>query len=403
MYDAIVVGARCAGSPVSMLLARKGYRVLLVDRATFPSDTISTHIIWQSGMAFLSRWGLLERLAATGCPSIPSVQLDLGPVTLEGTPPPIDGVDRCFAPRRTVLDKLLIDAAAEAGVEVREHFTVQEIVMDGDRVTGIRGRTHEGASVVEQARIVIGADGVHSTVATAVRAQEYNTKPAVTCWYYTYFSGVPSKGIEFYARDRRAIGAIPTHGGLICCATAWPHSEFHDYRADVEGNFRKTVDLAGGRLGERVRAGKQEERFYGMPEIPNFYRKPYGPGWALVGDSAYDKDPICAQGISDAFSSAELLAQAIDDGFSRRRPIEEALAQYENVRNTETAAMYEFNFGMATLEPPPPDILQLFHALRSNQHQTDRFFGTIAGTVKIADFFSPENTQKIIEGSAAGA
>ena len=402
MYDAIVVGARCAGSSVSMLLARKGYRVLLVDRAGFPSDTISTHIVWQSGMASLHRWGLLEPLARTGCPLIPAVRFDLGPFALIGSAPPIDGVYQCFAPRRTVLDKLLVDAAAEAGVEVREHFSVQEIVMDGNRVTGIKGRTPQGAVVTEHARIVIGADGVHSTVAASVRAPEYNTKPGVTCWYYTYFSGVPIDGIEFYGREKRAIGAIPTHDGLVCCVTIWPRSEFQNYRSDVEGNYNATVNLAENLAG-RVRAGKRVERFYGMSDVPNFYRKPYGPGWALVGDSGYHKDPICGRGISDAFWSAELLADAIDDGFSGRRPLDEALAQYEHVRNGETAAMYEFNFGMATLEPPPPDMLQILTALRKNQEQTNRFVGTIAGTVDVADFFSPENTRKILLASSAEA
>ena len=398
MYDAIVVGARCAGSSVAMLLARKGYRVLLVDRAGFPSDTISTHIIWQSGMAFLQKWGLLDRLASTGCPLIPSVRFDLGPFALLGSAPPMDGVSQCFAPRRTVLDKLLVDAAAEAGVEVREHFSVHEIVMEGNRVTGIRGRTQQGTAVAETARMVIGADGMHSTVAAAVGAPEYNTKPVVTCWYYTYFSGVPVDGIQFYARANRAIGAIPTHDGLICCATVWPRHEFPEYRADIEGNFNRTVALADG-FGELVRAGKREERFYGTADVPNFYRKPYGPGWTLVGDSAYHKDPICGRGISDAFWSAEMLAGAIDDGFTGRRPLDEALAQYEQTRNTETAAMYEFNFGMATLEPPPPHLLKVFTALQTNQEQTNRFIGTVAGTVAVPAFFSAENLQSILAGA----
>src|SRR5262249_44696247 len=138
-YDAIVVGARCAGSPTAMLLARRGWRVLLVDRATFPSDTVSTHLLHAPAIASLAQWGLLLRVVATGCPPINRYSFNFGPVTIAGTPRPVDGVATAYAPRRTVLDKILVDAAAEAGVEVREAFTVDHIVFDGDAVVGIRG------------------------------------------------------------------------------------------------------------------------------------------------------------------------------------------------------------------------------------------------------------------------
>lgn len=180
MFDAIVVGARCGGSPVAMLLARRGYRVLLVDRAKFPSDTISTHWIWPPGIACLKRWGLLEHVLATNCPPFSTIGIDVGEFQLVGDLPPIDGVDVVCGPRRTVLDKLLVDAAAEAGVEVRENFVVTALTSSNGRVTGIRG-AHRGASEVEEpARIVIGADGRNSMVAKTVRAEEYNVRPTLT-------------------------------------------------------------------------------------------------------------------------------------------------------------------------------------------------------------------------------
>ena len=185
MYDAIVVGARCAGSPTAMLLARKGYRVLLVDRATFPSDTISTHFIWQSGVACLKRWGLLEKVQASNCPAISYISLDFGPFALTGVPPAADGVTEGYGPRRTVLDKLLVDAAVAAGVEVREGFSVEELITDGERVTGMRGHAAGGSTIAETAHIVIGADGRNSFVARAVQAAEYQTQPALECSNYT--------------------------------------------------------------------------------------------------------------------------------------------------------------------------------------------------------------------------
>jgi flavin-dependent dehydrogenase len=400
MYDAIVVGARCAGSPTAMLLARQGYRVLLLDRDTFPSDHMSTHWIHQPGVARLQRWGLGERLAVTGCPPITSITMDLGPFALRGTPPPSGDVAEAYCPRRTVLDKLLVDAAVEAGAELRERFSVQELVWDGDRVSGITGRSATGTTVTEQARMVIGADGIHSLVARQVEAPSYNTKPTFACVYYSYWSGVPLEGVEFYPREHRGFGTLPTHQGLTCIIVGWPHDEFHAYRADVEGNFLKTLELAPA-FAERVRQGRREERFTGTAELFNFFRRPHGPGWALVGDAGYHKDPITAQGISDAFRDAELVAEAVDTSLSGRRPVEEAMAEYEQRRNAAALPVYEFTCQLATLEPPPPEMQQLFAALRGNQADTDRFLGLIAGTTPVPDFFAPENVGRIMGAAQA--
>ncbi len=399
MYDAIVIGARCAGSPTAMLLARKGYRVLLVDRDTFPSDHMSTHWIHQPGVARLARWGLRERLAATGCPPITAITMDIGPFALQGTPPPAGDVTEAYCPRRIVLDKLLVDAAVEAGAELREGFSVQNLVWDGNRVSGITGRSASGATVTEQARIVIGADGIHSLVARQVEAPTYNTKPALSCAYYSYWSGVPVDSVGFYPREHRGFGVLPTHDGRTCIIVGWPHEEFHAYRADVEGNFLKTLELAPA-FAERVRQGKREERFTGTAEMSNFFRKPYGPGWALVGDAGYHKDSITAQGISDAFRDAELVAEAVDAGFSGKREIEDALAEYEQQRNAAAFPIYEFTCQLASLEPPPPEMQQLFAALRGNQADTDRFMGVLAGTTPVSEFFAPDNVGRIIREGA---
>src|SRR5438093_9868178 len=157
MYDAIVVGARCAGSPTAMLLARKGYRVLLLDKASFPSDTLSVHYIHQPGVARLKRWELLDRVVASNCPPVHRLVIDFGPFALAGAPPPADGVAEGYAPRRTILDQILAEAAVAAGAELREHISVDEVLTDGERVVGIRGRAAGGATVTEKARVVIGA------------------------------------------------------------------------------------------------------------------------------------------------------------------------------------------------------------------------------------------------------
>lgn len=205
-YDVIVVGARCAGSPTAMLLARAGYRVLVVDRATFPSDTISTHLVHPPGVATLRRWGLLDRVTATGCPPIHTYAFDIGPFTISGSPG-TDEAPVAYAPRRTVLDKLLVDAAAEPGAEVREGFTVSDVVFSDGHVTGVRGRGRTGPTVTEHARVVVGADGVRSRVAEAVRPDQYHDMPRLQCSYYTYYSGLPMEGrFEIHLRPDRGSG-----------------------------------------------------------------------------------------------------------------------------------------------------------------------------------------------------
>jgi flavin-dependent dehydrogenase len=394
-YDVIVVGARCAGSPTAMLLARKGYRVLIVDKATFPSDTISTHLIHPPGVAALRRWGLLERLVATGCPPIDTYAFDFGPVTITGDPGTADA-PAAYGPRRTVLDKLLVDGAAEAGAEVREGFGVDEILVEDDRVIGIRGHGRGGGSpVTEYAPLVVGADGFRSHVARSVRVGHYHEKPRLLCGYYTYWSGLPMAGrFETYVRPDRGFAAWPTNDGLTLVVAGWPYAEFEANKTDIEGNYLKSLSLAP-EFAARVDAATREERFAGMA-VPNFFRKPYGPGWVLVGDAGYTKDFITAMGIQDAFRDAELCAAAIDDSFCGRRPYEVAMSGYQAARDAQSLPMYEFTCEIATLEPPPPDLVQLLSAINGKQPAMDEFVRLNAGVVSPADFFAPEHIARMM-------
>src|SRR5688572_27920180 len=214
-FDVIVVGARCAGSPTAMLLARKGYKVLLVDRATFPSDTISTHLIHPPGVASLRKWGLLNRLVATGCPAIDVYAFDMGPFVISGSPGTEDN-PVSYGPRRTVLDNLLVDAAAEAGVNVRTSFTVDEILLDDGRVAGIRGHSKGRQPVAERARVVVGADGFHSLIPRAGDVVQYSQIRLLAAGYYSYCSGLPmNNGFEAYDRGDRKWASSPMHDDFI--------------------------------------------------------------------------------------------------------------------------------------------------------------------------------------------
>ncbi len=399
MYDAIIVGARCAGSPTAMLLAGKGYRVLVVDRDRFPSDIMSTHYIHQPGVLHLKRWGLLDKVVASNCPPMRSYRNDFGQVVLSGSAPPIEDIDVAYSPRRKVIDKILVDAAVAAGAEVREGFAVKELTFDRGAVSGIVGRSREnGQSIGEKARIVIGADGIHSIVARNVKPEEYEAFPALGCGYYSYWSGLPMDHPELYFRERRLFLAFPTNDGLTCIGVEWPNSEFHQFRSDIEGNFDKTIATAPD-FYERFRAATREEKFIGAGDLANFYRRPFGPGWALVGDAGYHKDPVTGQGITDAFRDAELLADAIDAGLSGREVLEDALAGYEQKRNEASMPMYHFTLDQVRFEPPPEWFQELLAALVDNREDTDRFFGMVAGTTSIPEFMSEENIGQIISKS----
>jgi 2-polyprenyl-6-methoxyphenol hydroxylase-like FAD-dependent oxidoreductase len=400
-YDVIIVGARCAGSPTAMLLARKGYRVLVVDRATFPSDTVSTHVVHPLGVAALARWGLIDRLTVTGCPPIHTYTFDFGPFTIAGSPG-TSYAPVAYCARRTVLDKLLVDAAAEAGAEIREGFTVEEVLIEDERVVGIKGRSKGGEAMTERARLVIGADGRYSVVAEAVRPEQYNERPPLLAAYYTYWSDLPIDGrFETYIRARRGFAAAPTHDGLTLTVGGWPHAEFETNKKDVEGNFLKMFDLAP-EFAERVRGAKRAAPFAGAA-VTNYFRKPYGPGWTLVGDAGYNKDPITAQGISDAFRDAEHCAMALDQTFTGARSFDDAMSEWQRARDRHVLPMYEFTCQLATLEPPPPQMQQLFRAIHGNQKAMDGFVQMNAGTISPAEFLSPENIGAIMTARAASA
>jgi flavin-dependent dehydrogenase len=388
-YDAIIVGARCAGAPTAMLLAGKSYRVLLVDRATFPSDTLSTHLIQAPGVAALRRWGILDEVVATGCPAIDGYSLDFGPFTIAGTPHPSDGNATAYAPRRTVLDKILVDAAAAAGAEVREGFTVDDFIVEDGVVVGVRGHDAGGACVVERARVVVGAVGRNSQLAKVVKPDQYHEKPILQWGYYTYWSGLPTKGFEIFVRPDRAWGMIPTNDGLTLLVLGWPYAESAAYKADVEANYLRTLDLVP-EVAARVRAARREDRFHGGG-VSNYFRKPYGPGWGLIGDAGYNKDPITAQGISDAFRDAEEYSTALDDAFTDRRAFDDAMAEYHHARDAHAMPIYEFTTQLATLEVPPPEVQQVLLAVSQSADAQHDFVSMVAGTMSPVDFFSDEH------------
>ena len=330
-----------------------------------------------------------------------SLSLRYRRIHLTGCPPPFEGAAVAYAPRRMVLDKLLVDAAVEAGAELREGFTVEGLTTSGDTVTGIRGTIGHRRDMTEEAQIVIGADGPNSIVARHVEAPEYKAMAPLMRTHFSYWSGVKIEGAEFYPCDYRLVYGWSTNDALVLVGANWALSRFPKLPHALEESFFEVVDEAAPNLAARLRAGKREERWYGAA-IDGFFRKPFGEGWALVGDAGYKKDPCTAAGITDAFRDTELLAEGIDEGFAGERPLAQAMADYERRRNAIAMPIYQFTCQSAKFEPPTAEMRQLLYALRGNQRDTDRFFGLIAQTTSIPQFLSPENVSGIIAGTAKG-
>jgi flavin-dependent dehydrogenase len=338
-YDVIIVGARAAGAATALLLARQGMRVLVVDRSRYGADTLSTHALMRGGVLQLSRWGLLDRVIDRGTPAIRRTTFVYGSESVEITIRPSYGVDALYAPRRTVLDPILVDAAIAAGAGVRYGLTVTDVCRDGrGRVTGIVARDPRGRAFSASAGIVVGADGVRSTIAERVGARIERVGTGATAVIYGYWSGVETDGYEWIFRPNAAAGIIPTNDGQACVfAGATPARIGHggiDRLHDVL--HAASPDAAG-----RVRAGTAPAGVRSFRGIPGFVRRSWGPGWALVGDAGYWKDPLSAHGLTDALRDAELLARAITSSAGGDRAPDDALRAYQHTRDRLSRQLFE--------------------------------------------------------------
>lgn len=397
MYDVIVVGARCAGAALAMLLARAGHRVVVVDRASFPSDTMSTHFLWQRGAARLHAWGLLDQLRARGCAPIREITFDVGPVQMTGMGPAVGAVAETYCPRRTVLDALLVDAAVESGAELIEGFTVRDLLWSEGRAVGVRGHLRGAGESSLRARIVVGADGLHSTVARRVGASAYREQPPLTAVYYSYWSGIHHLGASFHARPGQLILVWPTNDDLTCIYVAWPHERFRHVRMDVADNFRSALQRVPG-LYDTVASGRREERFVGTADLPNLYRTSSGPGWALTGDAGHHKDPSTGMGMSDALLSAEQLAEAIHDGLVGQRPIDDAVSDYQDRRDQLTANGYALTLSTARLAPLSVKLEAFYRAAAAQPDVARQVLGVLGGSISIADVYSHTHIETVLAG-----
>ena len=366
MHDVVVVGGRCAGAPLALQLARAGHEVLVVDRATFPSDTMSTHFIQEPGIARLASWGLLDDVLATECPVVRKGRFVIGTGDDEFDIPLAPSLPGLVAPRRYILDKILIDAAVEAGAELAEGVMVDSLIYDGDRVAGIEGHGPDGAFEA-RGRFVVGADGRNSIVAANVGAGFIREEARVSAGYYTYFSDLPCEAVELYLQDGLFGVVFPTHAGLTLVAVEWPREEFSSIKRNAEENFLTALDRLGD-IGERARRATRAERFVGSADLPNYVRQLHGSGWALVGDAAYHKDPAPADGITDAFRAADYLAEALDGVLKGATDERSALDRYATRHNEYAEPLLEAAVRTARFDLTTQERFEAFLEIRISNH-----------------------------------
>jgi len=345
-YDVVIAGARCAGAPTAMLLARAGFRVLVVDPLRYGSDTLSTHALMRGAVFQLHRWGLLDAIRASGAPRIETTTFHYGDDTVEVRIKPRDGVDALYAPRRTVLDPLLVDAAREAGVEVAHGWSVTDVLRDAEgRVRGALVAGGDGAAAEVAADLVIGADGLRSRVARVLDAPELYTTSHAACSIYGYWQGVTLRGYHWFYDAGVSIGTIPTNEGDTCVFALIPRARFMERRREgIDALFDEAVAAVSPDLAAHVRSTESSGKLRAFPGNPGFLRRSVGPGWALVGDAGYFRDPITAHGITDALREAELLSRAIiGDG-------QRALSDYQAARDERVRGLLDVTDRIASFD-----------------------------------------------------
>ncbi|HET7279235.1 MAG TPA: NAD(P)/FAD-dependent oxidoreductase [Dermatophilaceae bacterium] len=309
-HDVIVVGARVAGAATAMLLARQGLRVLVVDRDRYGTDTLSTHALMRGSVFLLSRWGVLDRVIEAGTPPVRQTRFDYGSDSVTVSIKPTPGVEALYAPRRTVLDRVLVDAAEAAGAEIRYGISVAGLLSDGSgRIVGIHGRDRAGTAVTARAHLTIGADGVRSVVAREAGAATLKEGTGSSAIVYGYWSQLGVEGYEWFYRPGHSAGVIPTNAGEACVFAGLPAHHFT--RGDLRATYHRMLAAATGGAGGRFAEARPPSRLHTWIGRPGYVRQAHGAGWALVGDAGSFLDPLSTHGITDALRDAETLARCL--------------------------------------------------------------------------------------------
>lgn len=400
MYDVIVVGARISGASTAASLAKAGYKVLLIDRSELPDGkAAATNLVHPPGILRLKRLGVLDELLATGCPPIYEYGLKSGPATLMARLPEVEGVAAAYSPDRRKLDEILLNAAVKSGAEYRSGLALRELLTDpSGTVNGIRAETADRTPVVEHARVVVGADGSNSTVARLLGARKYDVRPVLNKSHWSYWEGLPHDGrVRTYRNAGQHAFTWPTHDGLSIVGLALPVRTFQ--AAPDEERDRTVVDAFQRVEPEFAALLRRTRRVdaWMTGAVPNFLRESHGPGWVLVGDAGYTRDPITAAGITDALRCAEMAADALDEALSGRATLADALARYGRQRDDLVTGHYHYTCDHARIADHTREEVAFIRAMeRSPVHGRD-MVGMFATIVPPARFYSPDSVHALLE------
>jgi 2-polyprenyl-6-methoxyphenol hydroxylase-like FAD-dependent oxidoreductase len=388
MWDAVIVGARCAGASTALLLARQGHRVLLVDRATFPSDTMSTLYIHQPGVSMLDRWGILDSIIASGCPRLENVTYCVQDVLMHGPVATLGNIDATYAPRRQILDQILINAAVQAGAEFRAGCSLSAVLSENDRVAGVRLNSNNGGEIVEQTRLLVGADGMRSRVAELVHAPTVIEDPRLSCVYYTGWTRI-SCGLSIREQPGSSIGTVPTHDDVTLILTYFPQDSFTAIKSDPLRAHLDSIKATAPDLFDEVSGSEQAVRLHGTGDQRNFFRKAHGPGWVLVGDAGHHLDSITARGITNAFVQADMLSGEIKGDLANEQNVDAALSHFEARRHDAQIDGYRSTLETARLQVQNSR-LKMLRAISQVPALTERYFALLAGMISMDEFLTPE-------------
>lgn len=395
-FDVIVVGGSVAGAPTATWLARKGFKVLIMEKGTFPRDTNSTHFIWPRGMSYLNRLGLADKILEN-TPSFKQLEVNIEGISLHGSVPlqairdrfiALHGddhgvVDYYAGPRRYYLDTLLLDEARASGVEVREATSVQSLIIEDETVVGVNASGPDGEALTARAKVVIGADGRISQFAGHVKSQKTTVREKSTFAYYGYYTGIDKLELCVHKRGRFGTAIFPTmedrHLVLVYGPTAW----WSDFSKDPEANFIKTYEFVAPDVAELVKQGKRVEDFKAMGRMVAFHRKNWGKGWALVGDAGSFKDQWTAMGITHALRDAELLPSYLERVLKGEVSWHTAMTEYSSVRFADYEDYWSMVCDGAEMEPYTREQLEYFHAIEGHQDKVDQFIGQVGDTISL--------------------
>lgn len=412
-FDVVVVGGRVAGSTLASLLGAQGLQVLLLDRAAFPSDTLSTHVIYGDSFGIWERIGAWDAIQSLGSAKLRGISwIRDGRPDIRGRFWPVRGHDYSLCIRRLLLDEALFSTAAETpGVTTIQEARVTELLREGSRVTGVRFETRDQLGATKEStastRLVAGCDGRRSLVAKAVGASQYITEPPINFAFYTYVEGAdpgpePEPMFEIWESD--PAGGTPMlaecDAGIWMAIVYLPQALFDSFRQDKDRNFWKAMD-SDPRVGPRLRSGTQLQPIKGAGDFVNFVREPIGEGWVLVGDAGQHKDPIFGQGIGDAVRSAELLADCLLEAESAGTDLDSALARFRLKRDLDLMPNFQW-----MIQGKPADLTEaefelIIDGLGTDPAQAERFVNVFSHAVSGSEFFGRLNASSLLSQEPA--